>query len=87
MEEAISVAPGGDVQNRAGTWLPSPVLSGTNVALDIPVQEIGVTDRLAFQVVTMRTDNEATDWFPDQTDGCYPLIWERSPAATSRTEW
>ena len=82
MEESVAVGPTGSVQNRAGggKWLPSPVLNGTKVTLDIPLQEIGVTNRLAFQVVT-GVDNEARDWFPDQADGCYPLIWESSPAA------
>lgn len=78
MEESVSVGPAGSVQRHVGTWQPSPILSATNVTLDIPLEELGVTDKLAFLVGT-RFDDEARDWFPDETVGCYPLIWEDSP--------
>jgi hypothetical protein len=79
MEEAVAIRPDGSVQNYAsGKWMPSPELSGKKVTVGIPLQEIGVTDWLAFQVVT-GVDNEGADWFPDETDGCYPLIWPSSP--------
>lgn len=87
MEEAVGIRPDGSVQTYAGgKWMPSPRLSRPfpwtqpMVSVDIPVQEIGVLDKLAFQVVTLGDDG-THDWFPDEGDGCYPLIWESSPSS------